>query len=69
MERVLGHQDVRTDFVKAGAGKMKKLTVDKGLLRLTEAVQIQIESLVQCDVSGETVQVKQGLTRIAFEFP
>ena len=69
MERVIGYRDVRTDFVKAGAGKMKRLTVDKGLLRLTEAVQMQIESLVQCDVSGDELQDQHGLTSTAFDFP
>lgn len=51
MERVRGYRDTKTDFVKTGAGKMKRLTVDKGLLRQTEAVQNQIEALVRCDVS------------------
>jgi hypothetical protein len=31
---------------------MRKLTVDKGLLRETEAVQEQIAALIKCDVSS-----------------
>jgi phosphatidylinositol-binding clathrin assembly protein len=30
---------------------MRRLTVEKGLLRQTEVVQDQIEALVRCDVS------------------
>ena len=50
LERVRGFRDTGTDYVRVGAGKLKKLPVDKGLLRETEAVQNQIEALVKCDV-------------------
>ena len=50
LERARGYRDTRTDYVRVGAGKLKKLSVDKGLLRETEAVQSQIEELVKCDV-------------------
>lgn len=50
LERVRGFRDTKTDYVRVGAGKLKKLSVDKGLLRETEAVQNQIEALVKCDV-------------------
>ena len=53
LERVRGYRDTKTDFVKAGAGKMRRLTVDKGLLRQTEVVQEQIRALLRCDVSLE----------------
>src|SRR4051812_7063781 len=42
LERVRGYRDTKTDYVRVGAGKLKKLSVDKGLLRETEAVQNQI---------------------------
>ena len=32
---------------------MRRLTVEKGLLRQTEVVQDQIEALVRCDVSAQ----------------
>lgn len=51
MERVRAYRDSKTDYVRAGAGKMRQLTVDKGLLRQTEIVQDQIQALVRCDVS------------------
>jgi hypothetical protein len=52
MERVRAYRDTKTDFVKSGTGKMRRLTVDKGLLRQTEVVQDQIEALLRCDVSA-----------------
>ena len=52
LERVRGYRDTKTDYVRVGAGKLKKLSVDKGLLRETEAVQNQIGALVKCDVRG-----------------
>ena len=51
LERVRAYRDTKTDFVKSGAGKMRRLTVEKGLMRQTEVVQDQIEALVRCDVS------------------
>lgn len=51
LERVRGYRDTKTDFVRTGMGKMKRLTIDKGLLRQTELIQNEIEALVRCDVS------------------
>jgi hypothetical protein len=64
LERVTGYRDTKTDYVRVGAGKLKKLSVDKGLLRETEAVQTQIGALVKCDVRGRKGCMKAGkLTR------
>lgn len=52
LERVRGYRDTKTDFVRSGMGKMKRLTIDKGLLRQTELIQNEIEALVRCDVSS-----------------
>ncbi|KIX07027.1 uncharacterized protein Z518_05003 [Rhinocladiella mackenziei CBS 650.93] len=52
LERVRAYRDTKTDFVKSGAGHMRRLTVDKGLLRQTEIVQDQIQALVRCDLLG-----------------
>lgn len=51
-ERVKAYQDTKTDFVRSGAGKMRGLTVEKGLLRQTEVVQAQIQALLKCDLLG-----------------
>ncbi|OJD36794.1 enth domain protein [Diplodia corticola] len=39
----------RVDYVRSGEGRLKRLSVDKGLLRETEQVQDQIHALLQCD--------------------
>lgn len=36
--------------MKNGPGRLKKLTIDKGLLRETETVQEQIRTLLRADV-------------------
>lgn len=51
LERVKGYRDTKTDFVRSGAGTIRRLTIDKGLLRQTETVQDQIRALIRCDVS------------------
>ena len=50
IERAKAFRDTKTDHVRNGQGRMKRLTVDKGLLRETESVQRQIKALLQCDV-------------------
>ncbi|EXJ81291.1 hypothetical protein A1O3_07581 [Capronia epimyces CBS 606.96] len=52
LERVRAFRDTKTDYVRSGAGNMRQLTVDKGLLRQTEIVQDQIQALVRCDLLG-----------------
>ena len=48
--RAKAYRDTRLDWVREGQGRLKRQTVDKGLLRETEAVQSQIQALVKCDV-------------------
>lgn len=54
LERARAFRDTRVDYVRSGEGRLKKLSVDKGLLRETEAVQHQIGALVKCDVGIST---------------
>lgn len=51
LEKARGYRDTKVDFVKSGSGRLKTLTIDKGLLRETETVQEQIRTLLRCDVS------------------
>ncbi len=51
LARAKAYKDTRIDWVREGVGRLKRQTVDKGLLRETEAVQSQITKLLQCDVS------------------
>lgn len=55
-ERVKAYRDTKTDFVRSGVGKMRQLTVDRGLLRQTEIVQNQIRALLRCDVSNGHIE-------------
>lgn len=52
MERARAYRDTKCDFVRAAENRLEKMTVDKGLLRETEAVQHQITALLKCDVGG-----------------
>lgn len=48
--RAKAYADTKIDHVRNGQGRLKRLTVDKGLLRETEVVQRQIKALLKCDV-------------------
>lgn len=50
MARARAFEDTKTDYVRSGQGRMKRLTVERGLLRETEMVQKQIWALLRCDV-------------------
>lgn len=41
---------MKLDWVREGQGRLKRQTIDKGLLRETESVQNQIAALLKCDV-------------------
>lgn len=49
--RAKAYRDTKIDWVREGQGRLKKQTIEKGLLRETETVQSQISSLLKCDVS------------------
>ena len=51
MYRAKSYQKAKLDYVLGGRERLRKLTVDKGLLRETESVQEQIAALLKCDVS------------------
>ncbi|KAL1991553.1 hypothetical protein VTN49DRAFT_4861 [Thermomyces lanuginosus] len=62
--RIKGFRDTHVDYVRNGPGRLKRLTVDKGLLRETEAVQKQIKALVRCNLV--TDEVENEITLCAF---
>lgn len=49
-ERARGYRHCKCDFVRDADHRFERLTVEKGLLRETEAVQQQIQALLRCDV-------------------
>ena len=50
VQRTNSYASTKVDYVRAGEGRLARLTVDKGLLRETESVQDQIRALLRCDV-------------------
>lgn len=50
ISRARAFEKTKTDYVRSGQGRMRRLTVEKGLLRETEIVQKQIRMLLKCDV-------------------
>jgi hypothetical protein len=56
LARARAYRDTKIDWVKQGEGRLKKQTIDKGLLRETESVQRQISALLKCDVSKENYE-------------
>lgn len=50
LSRAKAYRDTELDWVREGQGRLKRQTIDKGLLRETEIVQSQIAALVKCDV-------------------
>lgn len=52
----------RIDYVRNGEGRLKRLSVDKGLLRETEQVQDQIHALLQCDLLSQEPENEITLT-------
>lgn len=49
-ERARAYRDTNIDWVRAKEPRLEKLSVEKGLLRETEAVQNQLTALLKCDV-------------------
>nr|KMM69140.1 hypothetical protein CPAG_05462 [Coccidioides posadasii RMSCC 3488] len=60
--RSLAFADTKTDYVRGGQGRLKKLTVEKGLLRETEIVQKQIRALLKCDLLSDEPENEISLT-------
>lgn len=49
--RARAFEATKTDYVRSGTGRLKRLGVEKGLLRETEFLQKQIRALLRCNVS------------------
>ncbi|KAL2863842.1 ENTH domain protein [Aspergillus lucknowensis] len=60
--RARAFEHTKTDYVRSGQGRMKRLTVEKGLLRETEIVQKQIKELLRCDLLTDEAENEITLT-------
>lgn len=50
LARAKAFRDTKVDWVRDGGGRLKRQSVEKGLLRETESVQGQIKTLLECNV-------------------
>ena len=50
LRRSIEYGATKVDYVRGGEGRLKRLSVDKGLLREAESVQDQIRALLKCQV-------------------
>lgn len=62
LARAQAYERSKCDHVRAGEGRMKRLTVETGLLRQTEIVQDQVRALVKCDLLSNDVENEISLT-------
>lgn len=51
LRRAIEYGTTRVDYVRGGEGRLKRLSVEKGLLREVESVQEQIRYLLKCQVT------------------
>ena len=49
-QRSASYGGTKVDYVRSGEGRLKGLSVERGLLRETESVQDQLRALFKCDV-------------------
>jgi hypothetical protein len=50
LRRAIEYGATKVDYVRGGEGRLKRLTIEKGLLREAESVQEQIRYLLKCQV-------------------
>ncbi|KAF2007176.1 ANTH-domain-containing protein [Amniculicola lignicola CBS 123094] len=62
LRRAIEYGSTKIDYVRGGEGRLKRLTVDKGLLREAESVQEQIRYLLKCEPFHEEPENEITLT-------
>jgi hypothetical protein len=55
LRRAIEYGTTKVDYVRGGEGRLKRLSIDKGLLREAESVQEQIRYLLKCQVQPPCV--------------
>ncbi|CAG7924638.1 unnamed protein product [Penicillium olsonii] len=60
--RAKAFEATKTDHVRSGPGRLKRIGVDKGLLRETEIVQKQIRVLLRCELLSDEPENEISLT-------
>ncbi|KAM0717734.1 hypothetical protein Q7P37_007586 [Cladosporium fusiforme] len=62
LARAQAFEAAKCDFVANGQEHVKRLTVDKGLLRETEIIQMQVRALVKCNMLDDDLENEISLT-------
>ena len=62
LSRAKAYRDTHLDWVREGKGRLKRQSVEKGLLRETESVQRQIATLLKCDLFSSDTENEITLT-------
>ena len=62
VERSRAYGATKHDFVSAGTGRLKRLSVDKGLLRETEVIQTLVHALAKCDFFADDAENEITMT-------
>lgn len=62
LARAQAFEAAKCDFVANGQEHVKRLSVDKGLLRETEIIQVQVRALVKCNMLDEDMENEISLT-------
>jgi hypothetical protein len=58
LTRAKEYGTTKMDYVRGGEGRLKRLNIEKGLLRETESVQEQIRALLRCEVGSVNADSK-----------
>ncbi|KAL1587896.1 hypothetical protein WHR41_03384 [Cladosporium halotolerans] len=62
LARAQAFEAAKCDFVAEGQAHVKRLSVDKGLLRETEIIQMQVRALVKCNMLDNDLENEISLT-------
>jgi hypothetical protein len=62
LARAQAFEAAKCDFVLNGQEHVKRLSVDKGLLRETEIIQVQVRALVKCNMLDDDLENEISLT-------
>jgi hypothetical protein len=65
-QRAQSYSSTKVDYVRKGEGRLKNLTIDKGLLREAESVQEQIRALLRCDVGSWSTLAEDSTDTCSF---
>jgi hypothetical protein len=69
LQRAIEYGATKVDYVRGGEGRLKRLNIEKGLLREAESVQSQIRYLLKCEVCRSPIFHTRILILISHDQP